>query len=888
MPKENTALLAFNRGLVSPLALARTDLKRTSLSAETMTNWMPRVLGSMSLRPGLKYLGQTDNDNASYFMEFIFSTDDTALIELTDELMRVWVSDALITRPTVTSTVANSGFDTDVASWTDNDEAGGTSAWVTGGYLGLTGNGSAYAIRTQQITVAADSQNIAHALRIVIQRGPVEFRVGSSSGGTQYIGPITLGTGTHSIVFTPTADFYIQFQSSLKRQVLVSSCSVESAGTFTIPTPWQGVDLDNIRFDQSGDILYVACDGYQQYKIERRSDNSWSVVKYEPNDGPFRSLNTTATTITPSALSGNITLTAFTPTFRSTHVGALWEIISTGQDVTVSVTAENQFSNAILVEGAGTRRRFQVIRSGTWSATVTLQRSLTSATGPWEDATTYTTNGTVTYDDTLDNQLVWYRIGVDTGDFTSGTAVLTLTYAIGTTDGIVRITEYTSTTSASAEVISDLGKTNATQDWAEGSWSDYRGYPSSVAFSEGRLWWSGRNGVFGSVSDGFESFSQTITGDSGPIIRTIGSGPVDTINWILGLQRLILGAEGAEFVCKSSSLDEPLTPTNFNIKQGSGQGSGGVEALVIDKSGVFVQRGGTRVMEIAVQDDGEYGAVDLTVLVPEITQGQVVRMAVQRQPDTRIHCVLNDGAVAISIFDKTENVLCWVRFETDGTVEDVAVLPGAVGSNEDKVYYIVNRGGNRCLERWAEEDDCQGDTLNHQADSYIQYSGASTTTITGLGHLADGESVVVWANGKNLGSYTIASSQITGLSEAVTSAIVGLSYSASYKSAKLAYASGLGTALTQKKRITHLGLILRRTHHEGVQYGNDLTTMYDLPVKENETPVADDTVHLNYDEEAVEFPGQWDTDARLCLKATAPKPAIVMAAILSVETHDKY
>ena len=57
MARENTALVAFNRGRVSQLALARTDIKRIALSAETMTNWVPRVLGSMSLRAGLGYLG---------------------------------------------------------------------------------------------------------------------------------------------------------------------------------------------------------------------------------------------------------------------------------------------------------------------------------------------------------------------------------------------------------------------------------------------------------------------------------------------------------------------------------------------------------------------------------------------------------------------------------------------------------------------------------------------------------------------------------------------------------------------------------------------------------------------------------------------------------------
>lgn len=57
MPRNNVPLLAFNRGIISPLALARTDIERLALSAEVQTNWMPRLLSSMMLRPGLGYIG---------------------------------------------------------------------------------------------------------------------------------------------------------------------------------------------------------------------------------------------------------------------------------------------------------------------------------------------------------------------------------------------------------------------------------------------------------------------------------------------------------------------------------------------------------------------------------------------------------------------------------------------------------------------------------------------------------------------------------------------------------------------------------------------------------------------------------------------------------------
>lgn len=908
MPRENVALLAFNRGIISPLALARTDIKRTALSAETMTNWMPRIFGSMTLRPGTQYLGSSRSDAKANFLPFIFSTDDTALVEITDSNVRVWVSDSPITRGSVSSAVSNGDFDTNLTGWTDADDSGGTSDWVTGGYMGLTGNGTAAAKRRQQVTVAAADQGDEHALRIVVERGPVTLKVGSSAGTDEYITETALMTGTHSLAFTPTGDFHIEFSSTLKRQVLVTSCNVESSGAMAITAPWAEADLGKIRFDQSGDVLFIACEGYQQRRIERRGTRSWSVVTYQPEDGPFRLGNSGPITLTPSGLSGNITLTASAPLFKSTNVGGLYRITSSGQTVTASITAENSFTNAIRVTGVDAQRVFSVTidedtGGGATAATFTLQRSLDSEDGPWTDVQSYTADTTTTYDDTLDNQIAWYRIGVKTGDYSSGTHTVTLTYTVGSVDGVVRVTAFTSSIQVSAEVFVELGGTSATDDWAEGEWSDRRGWPSAVAFVEGRLGWAGKNGVWLSVSDAFDSFDEGTEGDSGPIARTVGSGPVDTINWILALQRLILGAEGAEFSCKSSSFDEPLTPSNFNIKPASTQGSAAVEAVKVDKRGVYVQRGGTRVMQVAFDaEDYEYGSVDLTAMAPEMGEPSIVRMDVQRQPDTRIHCIRSDGTVAILVFDPTENVLCWVEYETDGEVEDCVVLPGASGSNEDQVYYHVKRTINgstkRYLEKWAKESECVGGTTNKQADCFATYSQSASSTISGLSHL-EAESVVVWDNGKclrdssgNIATFTVSSGAITvtnaGSSYSATAGMVGLPYTAQWKSAKLAYAAGLGTALTQKKKLEHLGVILRNTHHRGLKYGPDFNNLSPLPEMSAGTAVAEDTVHTSFDKEPFEFEGTWDSDSRLCLQAQAPRPCTVLAAVVPVETHDKY
>lgn len=881
--------LAFNRGIISPLALARTDFSRLALSAEEQVNWMPRALGSMMLRPGIEYKGATRSNLTSVSLPFIFSISDTARLELTDQTMRVWVDDALVTRASVTTAVTNGTFNTDIASWTDLDGGSSVSSWATGGYMSLVGTSTASAKRRQQVTVSGANISVRHALNIVINRGPVLLRVGSTAGGDEYITETTLYTGYHSLAFTPTGDFYIDMFNYNEAASLVDSVTVAASGTMTLTTPWLAADLRSIRWDQSGDVLFCACPGYRQRRIERRATDSWSVVEYQSNNGPFRVQNVTPTTITPSATSGDITLTSSVPMFRSGHVGTLFRLTQSGQSASVSVTAGNQFSSSIRVTGVGSQRPFTIIITGTWVATVTLQQSTDDAT--WVDAPasgggtqTYTANASDSYNDTLDNQIIYYRIGVKTGGFTSGTVEASLTYNSGSQSGIARVTAFTSSTVVNAGVITPFAAATATDDWSESYWSAYRGFPSSAAFYEGRLWWAGKDRVWGSESDAFHDFDDTTIGDSAPISRSIGSGPVDTINWLLPLQRLLLGAQGKVRSARSSSFDEPLTPSNFNLKGTTTQGAAAVNAVEVDTSGIFVQRSGVRVYEAAYSSENyDYQSTDLTSHVPEIGEPSIVRIAVQHQPETRVHCIRSDGTVAVLVYDRAEEVKCWVEVETTGAsgfVEDVCVLPG---TPEDQVYYTVRRTVNgatvRYHEKWALESECQGGTLNKQADSFITGTGM----VTGLSHL-EGQSVVVWADGVYQGSFTVTGGAAVGASS-YTSWIAGLGYEARYKSTKLAYATDTGTMLCQPKKITRVGVIARNIYPTGLQFGPDFITMEDMPLVEDGTAISSTAVRETYDERTFPFAGEWSTDSRLCLKATAPKPVTLLCVVIDFDIN---
>lgn len=895
MSRADTTRYAFNRGIVSHLALGRVDLKRTALSAALQTNWMARSLGSMMLRPGLQYLGNTAANALPRYIRFVRSISAMYLLEFTDSALRVWSNDALVTRLAVSTTITNGTFDTNLAGWTNNDEAGATSAWVTGGYMGLTGTGSAAAIRDQQLTIAADNQNVEHALRIVVTRGPVMIRVGTAVGDDTYINEATLYAGTHSLSFTPTgATVWVRFFSRLTRQILVDSCTIEGAGVMSLPSPYLAANLDSIRAGDdtlSVDVMFMACTGFEQRRVERRNGGrSWSITLYQPEDGPFRTANTSTQTMTPSVLNGNGTLTSSTAFFRSGHAGALFAVTSTGQKVTVTVTGQNQFSSAIKITGVGADRAIAVaidtVGAGT---TIRIQRSLDSNTGPWSDVSgeSFTAATGTTFNDTLDNQIIWYRIGCKTGEYGAGTSVCTLQSSIGTIEGVCRITSVTSNLVCNMEVVSDFGGTAASSSWREGQWSDYRGWPSAGALYEGRMNWDGFDQIVFSVSDQFDGFDDSTVGDSGPINRTIGAGPLDTINWALPLQRLVLGALLAEHSVRTTALDEPVTPTNFNRKAFSTQGSANVQAQKIDSRGVFVQRGGNRVFEVGPDPESyDYKSEDLTLLNPDVCKPKVTRLDVQRRPDTRIHCVLSDGTVAVQVYDRAEKINCWIKIETPGAtglVVDVVVLPGIDASYEDQVYYAVQRTINGstvvCLEKWATEDQAIGAAVNKMADCAVLAAGGSTTV--SAPHLPN-TSVIVWGNGKDLGTYTTDGSGNATVTEAIdsTGATIGLTYEARFQSAKL------GETIGHYKAIDHIAPVLQYTHQQGLWHGQDFTHMDNLPLDVDGAIVDGTGVHTDYDRQPQEFVGDWSTDTRLCLRAVAPRPCTVLCVAISGQVSE--
>jgi hypothetical protein len=546
-----------------------------------------------------------------------------------------------------------------------------------------------------------------HSLDINVDRGPVTIRVGSTNGDDDYVSETALGTGHHNLAFTPLGDFWITLQNEEQVDRIISSLSIGDSGTVEVTTPWGAENLADIRYDQSADVVYVDCADIQPHKIERRgTGRSWSAVEYAPSNGPFLTGQTSTAKLKVSHPYGNTTMDSSIPFFSPSHVGALFKLNHSGQSGEWALGALDAATDSVKVTGindTGTKtaqneRRIVFTVAGTWAGSITIERSFDgpdfgfrkgsstglNVTGNLTDTGTFTT----TVDDPDDNLQVWYRAKITS--YTSGTPVVRITYLGGQVTGIARVTDYIDNQNVDIEVISRFSDTGYAESWQEGYWSDLRGYPTAVALHGGRLGHANGANLFLSVSDDFENFDQETDGDAGPIIRTLGSGPVDSIHYLISLLRLIVGTAGAELTVRSSSLDEPLTPDNSSASAFSTQGSANMRAVKMDTRSIMVQRSGQRVFMIGPAENSlaDYEAFDLTLLVPDLLAAGVRSVAIQRQPDTRIHCVLADGTVAILTYEPQEEVVCWTMWETDGAVEKAMVLPGL---SEDAVYYHIRR-----------------------------------------------------------------------------------------------------------------------------------------------------------------------------------------------------
>jgi hypothetical protein len=571
-----------------------------------------------------------------------------------------------------------------------------SSVTLVGSNVFFDGDGANYS--TMELPIAITQTNQRHVLKFEIVHGPLDIRIGTTSNDDDLMNYTRLRAGHHYLTFTPTTSTaYLQFRHNGNAgRILKNTLAILPGTDFTLPCPFAEDDLGDVQTQQIRDVLYMVHNDYWPRRLERRGDHSWSIVKLLPDDGPFGDLNTTNITLAGSATSGEITLTASEEIFSTDDEGVLYALTGPGQLRTATATAADTYTSGIKVTGIGTAARsFVLAITGTFTATITLQRS-SGNENSYADWQTYTGATSISVYDAQDNQTWYYRLAVKPGDYTSGTVVMTLTYAGGSTTGVVRAIQYVSATSMTAEVIEDksLATTAAVKTWKRGDWNIVSGFPSAITDGFGRLWLARGDKVWASKSDDFTNFESVADEDDSSFSRNMATPSSDAVRWLGKLSHLVVGTSAIEQIGLGNTNAEAIGPANFQFLPGSEEGSALVQPIQASGSLLYVHRNRRQLMQFVPNpkalSETSYISVDLTARAPDILNARIVDIAVQREPERRVFVVLESGRMCELLFRREGelDVAAWSVIETEGRVERVTVLPR---SDEDIVYLIMRR-----------------------------------------------------------------------------------------------------------------------------------------------------------------------------------------------------
>ena len=557
---------------------------------------------------------------------------------------------------------------------------------------------------------------------------------------------------------------------------------------YEIKTPYLTADIPSLKLEQSADVLYITHPSYETRELSRFGDTDWVLKAADRTTGPFRGQNfDTTKTITASATTGSVTLTAvghspFVTGSTAGHepsgnlstsksqTGALFKIVHPIDELEFKEELESDFAAGqvkdtswvdcgVLYKGA----TWDLVTGDTWFGTIKVQRNYTigaavgnggdeGASLGWETVLAFSSGAGVAVDarnvttsGTEDDGGAQYRV-IYADEIADDTVSIYFTTDQIEHIGIVEITAVASPTSATATVVRTLASTDATYKWAEGSWSNYRGWPQTVTFFEDRLMFGGNTAqpdtIWGSVTGDYANM-EAGPDDDEAVIFTLSSRQVNVIEWMVGKDKLLIGTSGAEWTI-AGGTDEPLTPSNVIAKQHSTYGSANLQANLANESILFFQRGAEKMRELAYNWElDSYVAPDMTILANTVTNTGITDTAFQRTPNSILWTTRTDGEMPIFSYERSENITAWSRMitqTTEGTEElaDFTSLVGQWKLNEDATNTsVVDASGNS----HTGVSSANTDTL--QSDEGLGGSfdmgGAAKVTITDHANLSFGD-----------------------------------------------------------------------------------------------------------------------------------------------------
>ena len=573
--------------------------------------------------------------------------------------------------------------------------------------------------------------------------------------------------------------------------------------------------IDEINFTQAVDTLILCHEDLQTKRLVRNTDTSWTLENLPLTNIPQYAYafltNQPNFTITPSAVSGNITITASSVT---TDTGTA----QAGGSDTITLKSASSYTSDDDPNGM-----FITLTSGTGSGQT---RHIEDYVASTKVATVYPAW------DTQPDNTTGYKVEAFAPTTVGEYAQVTSTF------GRARYVEFVSATVMKAVTEVPFFDTSGVVagDWEsehgyEDVWSSTRGWPKSATFHEGRLYFGGSksrpNTIWGSKSIDFFNFNPGSGLDDESVEATINTNQLNSIVNVVAGSDLRIFTTGGEFVVIQSE-DAPVTPSDFLVRPQTRLGAKpGVPIEDLNGASVFVQRQGKSVNAFQYgSGTRSYQVQQISVLSSHLIKNPV-DLAARRSTSTdeadRLFIVNgDDGSMSVYSILVGQEVIAPSSFTTDGSFI-------AVATEISNTYCIVKRTVNSQVRYYLEKFD-QTLTL----DSAKTGGAASSTT---MDHL-EGETVEIVRDGVVEPTQTVPASPftITFANAATTDFQVGLEYTVQAKTMPTEPVLSSGSVQGVKKRVVQVDALLNETkdlviNGKQISFRNFGTGVLDTPIQ---------------------------------------------------------
>ncbi len=705
------------------------------------------------------------------------------------------------------------------------------------------------------------------------------------------------------------------FDKELSANEIANLSGTTGTDPYSIVSPYTIEQAFDIHYTQSADVVYIAHKNVHPKKLSRIGDINWTIIDVPFIGGPFLEENFTDTRLLGFARTGGavrsefyflegtigtLTATAHSP-FDPNHVGSLWLLKHTrdgdnstnvfAQNTNIVPTSETLASGAIFIKG-GYTVTFEPIATG---KSARLWRK--QGNGKWQEFRSF--RGPTAFSATeLEDDVLYAMTRSDVAIKGNLTAKNQINY------GVVEITAVTNSGLATCEVKTKVYSNNTNDNavttpmWAEGAWSDFRGYPRTVTFFEDRLWWAGSTNnpdtLWGSKSSDYENMSFTDEGlDDEAITFPINDNEVSNLQWMIPRQVMAVGAANREYRFGANDRDKAATPNDRKAIPQTSFGSDNIQPVILDDAIFFFQRAGKKLGAMKFDSISEnFDVTDATLLAYKLFDSVPTTLSVQRVPDSLLWATRTDGVLPTYSYEPKEEISAWATQLTDNSANVETplglFLSTAIihGSSEDEVWVSVRREIDSStvyyVEKFADRDFGSDISDAFFVDAGITDTGGATT-VSNLDHL-EGKEVVVLLDGivlaEGAGDYTVQQGSIT-LPSAGTTAQAGLPYIMKARSMRLAIPQEGNTIQSKIKRISETVIRFIKSlggkagvEFGGIEYIQDIGATFSS--KSQDTP-----------QNFRPAPGGLSEEAYTTITHSDPAPFTCLASIVTAEIEEK-